>query len=304
MGLLVDWDKQGHEGDRAFYLEAWNGYGSKTTDRISRGTVHTKNVCLSLLGSTQPHKLLSYFQKALGGTENDGLLQRFQLLVYPDALKQWKLVDRKPNEIAKERFSAIMLKLAQMDFTQAGALSDEASGLSYFHFDPQAQDIFYEWLEELEQKILHSNDEPIITEHLTKYRKLMPSLALIFHLINIASGKAAAPVTLDCVKRAAGWCVYLESHARRIYEGAIDESNQAARNLARRIQNSELMGPFDLRDIYRKQWTLLKTKEETEIACYLLSEAGWIREGTIAEGRKTKKCYFINPRIKQRGSHE
>lgn len=300
MGLLVDWDKQGHEGDRAFYLEAWNGYGSKTTDRIGRGTIHTKNLCLSLLGSTQPHKLLSYFQKVLSGTENDGLLQRFQLLVYPDGMKQWELIDRKPHTQARDQFTNLMLKLAKMDFTQAGAILDESSSIPYFQFDPHAQHTFYVWLKELEDKLLHNHDEPIMTEHLTKYRKLMSSLALIFHLINIASGKASGPVTLECVERAACWCDYLESHARRIYDGALDSSCQAARNLARRIQDGELVSPFDLRDVYRKQWTLLKTKEEAEIACYLLSEAGWIREQQIISGGKAKTVYLTNPKIPQR----
>lgn len=97
MGLLANWDKEGHESDRAFYLEAWNGFGSKITDRIGRGTIHTKNLCISLLGSTQPTKLLSYFQKAFSGIENDGLIQRMQLLILPDEIQGWKLVDRKPN---------------------------------------------------------------------------------------------------------------------------------------------------------------------------------------------------------------
>lgn len=297
MGLLKDWDRQGREGDRAFYLEAWNGYGSKTTDRIGRGTIHTKNLCISLLGSTQPSKLMAYFQQAMGGKENDGLLQRFQLFVYPDQ-KPWQLIDRKPNEQARESASQLMIKLATMDFCQYGAMLEESSLTPYFHFEPQAQEIFYEWLTDLEDRLESSSDEPILTEHLTKYRKLMPSLALIFHLINIANGQASGPVTLDCVERAAGWCDYLESHARRIYDGAIDSGCQAARNLGRRIQNGELRGSFDLRDIYRKQWTSLKTKEEAEIACDLLSEAGWLREKTLSEGRKMKKCYFMNPNIK------
>ena len=121
MGLLASWDKQGHEEDRAFYLEAWNGYSSKTTDRIGRGTIHTKNLCLSMLGSTQPTKLFSYFEHAFSGVENDGLLQRIQFFVYPDELKEWKLIDRKPNDQARDRASSIMIKLAKMDFSKYGA---------------------------------------------------------------------------------------------------------------------------------------------------------------------------------------
>lgn len=294
MGLLVDWDRQGHEGDRAFYLEAWNGYGSKTTDRIGRGTIHTKNLCISLLGSTQPSKLLSYFQKTLGGTENDGLLQRFQLLVYPDEPKTWKYIDRKPNDQAREQATRIMVKLAKMEVVQYGAILDETSETPYFYFDPQAQETFIEWLNELEQKLRDNHDEPIITEHLTKYRKLMPSLALIFHLINVASGKSSGPVTLECVLRAAGWCDYLESHARRIYGCGLNESCQAARNLAGKIKKGEVKQTFDARDIYRKEWALLRTKEEVELACEILIEYGWLRENA---GPKQKKFYLINPQL-------
>ncbi|MGI9076842.1 MAG: DUF3987 domain-containing protein [Gemmatimonadaceae bacterium] len=36
-GFLKSLDKEGHESARAFYLEAWNGTGSFTYDRIGRG---------------------------------------------------------------------------------------------------------------------------------------------------------------------------------------------------------------------------------------------------------------------------
>ena len=32
-GLLVSWEREDRQSDRAFYLEAWNGYGSYTTDK-------------------------------------------------------------------------------------------------------------------------------------------------------------------------------------------------------------------------------------------------------------------------------
>ena len=54
MGLLASWEKEGHESDRSFYLEAWNGYGSKTTDRIGRGTIYTKHLCVSLWAARNP----------------------------------------------------------------------------------------------------------------------------------------------------------------------------------------------------------------------------------------------------------
>jgi len=300
MGLLTSWDAQGHESDRAFYLEAWNGYGSKTTDCIGRGTIHTKNLCVSLLGSTQPDKLLTYFQRALRGVENDGLLQRFQLLVYPDNVQEWRLIDRKPNTWAREQASRIMTKLTTFDFTSHGAILDSQSGIPYFQFCDPAQGIFYEWLTELEDKLRTSHDEPIMIEHLAKYRKLLPSLALIFHLIDIASGKATGPITVRSLERATAWCDYLASHARRIYALGLSSSHQAARALARKIQEGSLSSPFDIRDVYRKEWAFLKGKEETQSAIDVLITKGWLSEMLCREG-KPKKQYRINPKL-MRGS--
>jgi hypothetical protein len=53
VGLLTSWDKDGREPDRAFFLEAWNGNGCATSDRIGRGTVHVNNLCVSLLEPVQ-----------------------------------------------------------------------------------------------------------------------------------------------------------------------------------------------------------------------------------------------------------
>lgn len=60
VGLLKGWEKQGHEQDRAFYLEAWNGHGSFPLDRIGRGHVICDNMCVSILGGTQPDKVRGY----------------------------------------------------------------------------------------------------------------------------------------------------------------------------------------------------------------------------------------------------
>jgi len=38
-GFLHTMDRPGHENDRAFYCEAWNGTGAYTYDRIGRGTL-------------------------------------------------------------------------------------------------------------------------------------------------------------------------------------------------------------------------------------------------------------------------
>ncbi len=300
VGLLSSWDKEGREGDRAFFLEAWNGDGSLTTDRISRGTVHVENLCVSIFGNTQPAKLSRYLYHAIRGTDNDGLLQRFQLLIYPDEPKNWHLIDRSPNHAAKQRAGSLFKKLATMNFIECGATKEANDRFPYFHFDQEAQDLFNDWYVKFQQKKLHADEQPILVEHLSKYSSLVPSLALIFHLINIVDGKQSNKITSDSLIMALGWCGYLEKHARRIYALVNNTVYQSASRLAKKIQDGELTSPFSLRDIYRKEWAMLEEKSVVQKACDELLDAGWIRYELQAyeHGRPKSPTYAINPKLK------
>ena len=70
------------------------------------------------------------------------------------------------------------------------------------------------------------------------------------------------------------------------------------------IQSRDLNNSFDVRDVYRKEWAFLKTREEVEEACELLIDLGWLKEGAPSEGRKAKRCFYVNPKILKRGIHE
>lgn len=147
MGWLRTFEKTGHENDRAFFLETWNGNTSQTSDRIGRGTTHAKNLCLSVFGTTQPDKLIRYLYGALHG-ENDGLIQRLQLLIFPDEPKSWQLVDKKPVNDAHKKVNEIVRKLVDMNFSQYGA-AQENDEIPYFRFSDEAQNLFYQWWEEV-----------------------------------------------------------------------------------------------------------------------------------------------------------
>lgn len=73
-GLLAGMDKQGQEGARAFYLQAYDGNQGYTFDRIGRGETTIPRVCLALLGGIQPARLQEYVRSATsGGAGDDGL---------------------------------------------------------------------------------------------------------------------------------------------------------------------------------------------------------------------------------------
>ena len=298
-GLLLSWDREDRQSDRAFFLEAWNGSGSFTTDRIGRGTVDIKNTCLSILGGIQPGKLQAYLLQSANNLTNDGMVQRFQLLAYPDEPAGWDLIDDSPDRAARDRAAFIFRALAEMDFKQAGAESED-DARPFFHFDKEAQSLFYEWLTELENKI-RTEENPLLCEHFAKYRSLMPSLSLVFHLVDVAGGANSGPVTVRAAATAADWVDYLETHARRIYSLILDMGPRSAAALAAKIQKGKVQDGFTARDIYRKQWTILDTPEIVSSACDELESLGWIRRekeaSTQIGGRPTFK-FFINPKIK------
>jgi hypothetical protein len=296
VGLLANFDKDGREGDRAFYLEGWNGNGSYTVDRIKRGTTIIEKLCISVFGTTQPNKLQKYIYRASHQFENDGLLQRFQLLVYPDTPEP-KLVDRAADEAAYQEVEAIYKRLATESPDEWGA--SEVGGGYVLGFTTDGYDVFCEWYESLTQ-ILTREDDPLLQEHFGKYRSLMPKLALIFHVLE----GERSDVGDSCARKAAAWCAYLESHARRIYSLGRNAEADAALFITRKLAKGELVDGFTVRDIRQKGWALLRDNKAIEAALELLVDAGWIHPKPIdltAIGRPTAR-YSINPHIG--GKHE
>ena len=174
----------------------------------------------------------------------------------------------------------------------------------FLKFADDAQEVFEMWFKDLQSRLENDDDHPAITEHLGKYRSLMPSLALIFHLVDYADGKAAGPVSKMATIQAAGWCDYLESHARRLYGLALDSGQMAAAALSKKIEGGKLEAPFTVPKIQRKGWGQLTDNNVIKDAVSILEDAGWIRELPVAKrtvgGKPPAPEYEINPQVAQR----
>ena len=298
-GLLVKWDREDGADERAYFLEGWNGNGSYTDVKIGRGLTDAKNICISLLGGIQPDKLKRYLYQAIKGN-NDGLMQRLQLAVWPDEPESWELIDAVPNKAEKKRAYDIVKALAELDFIQYGAVKGENDDRPYFRFDDAGQAVFNEWFTELQTIKIKQEDNPLMVEHFGKFRSLMPSLALIFHSIDIADGKARGNVSAKAARLAVRWCEYLESHARRIYAMAESPEHEAAVRLAEKIKAGNLPSPFTSKMVYDKGWHGLKDKQEVDAACNILIDENWLiveRKPISPKGGRPLIQYHINPKI-------
>ncbi|WP_158789124.1 YfjI family protein [Granulicella sp. L46] len=290
-GWLAGLERQGREQERAFFLEGWNGDAAFTIDRIGRGSVHVPHVCMSMFGGIQPARLRSYLADALlDGPSNDGLIQRFQLIVWPDKPSKLGYIDRLPDNDAIERAAQVYRRIAAIDPANPLRLQ----------FDNEAQTLFEQWLTDLEMRISDDDVSPTMQAHLSKYRSLMPSVALLLALADGASGI----VDLHHAQQACDWCEYLETHARRIYSSQGRPQHQAVTlsvRLAKGWKRDE--GLFTLREVYRNGWTGLDSPDAARKALSLLEEYGWVRAakscGDRSAGRPAE-VYIRNPRIEVR----
>ncbi|RIV27037.1 DUF3987 domain-containing protein [Fibrisoma montanum] len=302
-GLLASWDRAGHEQDRAFHLEAWNGNGSLTIDRIGRGTTHVRVLCESLLGGIQPAKLLGYLQAATG-YENDGFVQRLQVAVYPDP-EVWGYTDEHPDGLARDKAFELIQTIAHTDLSRIGYHADEYNKFAYTRFHPHAQELFKQWLTTWETVVL-PNESGLLLEHFTKYRSLMPSLALIFHVVNCAgqphpqTEAAKQFVSVEATQMSIDWCEYLMSHARRIY-GLLDTVTiESARELLRHLKRGDLQDGFKVRDVARMRWKYLTSTDQVEAAVLELTSRHYLSEEQPASskgGRPESPQYLINPKM-------
>jgi len=300
-GLLKSWEKQGHEPARAFYLEAWNGDSGYTVDRVMKGSTFIKTLCVSLFGGIQPDKLKGYLNQLENG-ENDGMVQRLQLMVYPDSMKyvrpkQW------PNQGEYDNALELYRRLANMDFKIAGANQNDFDKVPYFKFSDEAQTIFDNWIDKLQNETLQSDEiSKFLKQHLTKYRSLVPSLALIFHSLDCAVSKLNfGDIKSKTIELAIQWSEYFFSHAERVYNGLGNPVDNGAIQLSKNIKRGKLESPFSARDVYRKNWHLLNDKKRVQRAIDLLIEFGWLEPFTSEApeiGRTPAPRYVINPKIK------
>jgi len=249
-------------------------------------------VCIAILGGIQPGKLQSYIRDAVsGGAGDDGLLQRFGLLVWPDISSEWINVDRFPDTPAKQ---AAFDTFQRLDAMLPG--TDPETGEpapAVFRFGADAQEEFEDWRHVFELRLRSGAHHPAMESHLAKYRKLVPALALVGAL---ADGEAE--VSHESLLRALAWAEYLESHAARAYGAGTGLATEGAIALLAKISAGKVRDGFRPADVYLKGWTYLNSPEAVQAAIRILCDLGHLRRLEFrpgANGGRPSVIYHINP---------
>ena len=292
-GLLQSLDTAGQEAARGFYLSGWGGASSNSFDRIGRGSIVLPRYCLSVFGGFQPDRIKSYVQSTQGGnSKNDGLVQRFQLLVWPDPYEFESVVDRAPDKVAIDAFNQSMFQLAKMAKAPIPGVTRGRHGETLLHFEHKAQIRFNQWLTNLEKFLAKAAIDPARLSHFAKYRSLVPALAVLFHLLDGHTG----PVSSECLDNAILFSKYLRSHANRVYASINGVDHECTRTLAQRLLNKDLEDGFTCRTVVLKGWSGL-TKVTAQSALDALVEFGWLTEVEKRGNGRPTFFYKINDGI-------
>ncbi len=143
LGLLKSLDK---EGAKPIGHSCWRR-GTATVALCTTGlpaarSLSSRFAFRSSGGSSRGHwGITNAWPPGMAAKPTDGLLQRFQLAVYPDVAKEWVNVDRWPDSESKNVAYSVFKTLERIVPAEAGAKLDDndPDGVPYLRFSPLAQ---------------------------------------------------------------------------------------------------------------------------------------------------------------------
>jgi putative DNA primase/helicase len=292
--LLRNLEDERNALGRGLFLSGWTGREGFRSDRIGRGVTTVPKFALSVVGSIQPGPLNRYVRGATRGEQADGLLQRFQLLVWPDPTR-FEYCDRKPDLKARQKAFSLFTRISEP--LEAVGHRDELSDVPYLRFTPEAQELFVDWYKTWMNTRQANIEAEALENHLSKYPALLGKLSLI---LSICDEPTTTSVSVYSLAKALSWLEYLEPHARRAYHAATAPETDAAHRLLGRLKRGELPEMFSARDIYRRNWSGLGESSSVKAACQLLAEFGWLRElriDSLAVGRPSEPVYKATQQV-------
>jgi putative DNA primase/helicase len=296
--LLSSLDAEESANARGLYLSGWSGKEGYRFDRITRGTVVLPKFAISVLGGIQPGPLMRHVRAATKGERADGLLQRFQLAVWPDSVS-FEYRDRYPNKKAKEQVKAVFERVEKLNAEAIGAHDNFGNDPPFIRLSDPAQRLFADWYERFmaEQRHKEQNglEAPALSAHFGKYPGLLGKLALILHVCDEPDTTTVSESTLT---KALAWLDFLAAHAQRVYHAASQPETHVAELMIARIRRDELPSEFKAWELSRKCWHGLTDREAVKRACRLLFEHRWLIEidpGGSSGGRPADPVYAVSP---------
>ena len=289
------------DDERKFYLELFTG-SSIETDRVGRDSIYIKDPCLNILGGIQPDVLVGISNKS-----NDGFMDRFGLIAYPDGHIKFDYIDDMPNVNYHNEIKKMFTALESSSWETLPARSKvipiyctEDDLKKCVEFDLEAQAGFTEWM----TKITNSaSTGTCVDGFISKKPGLLAKVALVLHLVKVVSDehkggcdKISITTLNDSIKIIDE---YFEPMWKKAMSIGLTNSNKSQRMLKFLKDHPTKM--FTVRDVKQKGLSGLTNDGEVIDLIDSLLQLNWVRvvESSKSKtgGRPTVK-YEINPKIK------
>lgn len=289
-GQLEKFDKPGNEGDRSFMLQCWPGLQNYNEDRIARGPSLKIPLTLTWVGCIPPTSLSHYLSQATSeGMGSDGLMQRLQMVCYPNFDQPYELCNETIAESLEQIVNELFFKL------------DEQTRLGHriLNFSLEAQKEFDSWLVKNENSCRRGEFLSYWESHIGKLPKLIGSLCIILHCLKeTLEHKQSLEISLQTFSSALELTEYYTLHAQRCYESVESMELAAARKILDLIQQGKLNTRFKAADIHGPNLGGLRNSSLVKNALHLLEEYGWafLQRRVIGNGRP-KEDWIIHPNV-------
>jgi Protein of unknown function (DUF3987) len=151
------------------------------------------------------------------------------------------------------------------------------------------------WRRDLERRLRTDRMPAALEAHLAKYRKLVPALALINHLVDNGHDEISQPA----MRKALAFSKYLETHARRLYGATNEPERAAARAILTKLRAGELCDGFTAREVHQHDWSGLTDRDQVQEGLDLLVELHYLAASSVStftRGGRPTTTYTANPR--------
>lgn len=293
-GAMDIYGKNGGNRDRSLWLEAYNG-GGKRIDRVMRGQFLVPNWSVCLLGGIQP----DVFAKIANKLDNDGLLQRFMVVIGASAVDDQ---DRPPRMDVIRDYSDVIERLHRM--VPYGTDPYHPNN-QIFKLSEEAQAIRRVFIGKLRGYVQRHAIPDAMVGFVGKLEGLFARLLCTYHLIDAASNGRGlrdnvegdiAICVVDLIER------LLIPHAFEFYDDMVSRSD--------RQKHAQWIACYVLawghkeisnRDIHRAYKPFTRLSEQDRRAVWTaLEDYGWIRPAPFARinrGSGLPTRWEVNPDV-------
>lgn len=275
-GLFESFNKKGQETTRQFLLEGWNGDGSYNYDILSRPAKPLDKICITLLGGTQPSVINKMLSDMRQDKNDDGFIQRFQLVAYPNQDIKPGFVDKKLETELQNKVAGLMEQISKIEGTNFG-IKTPFDDTCFTKLKEDSYNLFSAYMDGIEKEV-HYSENGGYKNHINKFGKLFSGLILIFHVIdNIETNRANHSALPHVVEMAIRWCELFKAHAKKLYDTEYNFESLSGFALAKKIVDREVEDGCSTRALHRNGWTNLQSWQEVESAAQFLEKHNWIK---------------------------